>query len=124
MPVFDPTQKFGTVGGNSVKFPNAKYEQSGYLFDSLHRCLNPPELQKKKIPFPPTDRENKHFKKLKKRLEDCTLRLKKADEEWLISGDTLKKAALTRARNMYEKSVLELDEFKKKGTLDDAKDIS
>jgi len=105
MPEFDPTKKHGVVHGVSTLFPNAKYSQDGYLFDSCHRCLTKPKIGiDGKIPPPPVKggNEAKELSRLNKLLMAATEKLKKADAAHKINNTVGKRSALTKAKNGYE----------------------
>ena len=114
-PVFDPTKKYGQVCGNSVLFPNAKFSQGGYLFDSKHKCINPPEVSDSPgVPPPPppiSEADTKRYKRLQKELNTATVKLQKAKQTYNLIGSPAKKAVLTRATKSYDASFSAFNKF-------------
>ena len=108
-PVFDPTKKFGRIFGISSTYPRGKYEQSGFIFDAKHQCLNPDHKGPDAVIDIVKKANDELLKKQTQKLEILTEKVIAAQQKVKEEGTAAAKSALTKLQNEYTVLVAEIE---------------
>ena len=109
MSKFDPTKRFGHVRGTMPEYPGARYMQGVYFYDIHRRCLNPEAESPDEDVI--DDALQSLINEAQKSADDALLRMQKAKTAVEDDATPGKKAALTKAKKVYEKAQTKLDKL-------------
>ena len=106
---FDPTKKFGTVGGISTSYPGARYEQGGLIFNAHHKCLNPSEAKEAEEEDLVANATAGLLSKKAAELEALVIEIVAAQETLASEQTAAAKGKLTKLTNKHTSLVAEIE---------------
>ncbi|MCP4145395.1 MAG: hypothetical protein GY752_08945, partial [bacterium] len=104
---FDPQKPFGRIFGKNKKFPSARFNQGGLLYDAHRKCLNPDDAKQSKDPTANdaiAEATDVLREKASKVADAALKKLEKAKAALESKGTPASKAAYTKALKAYDQA--------------------